>query len=672
MKLKGKILIPVLLLVAVGMSVMAVFLFVKARAELRLAVDMQLELVSEELVIILDQYLLEEQSNVAVFSGQPVFRDLLLNGSGGKEANDELRRIMGIKPEYENLALLGADGTVISCNDPAFLGVGLGDREYFKLGINGETNSSDVVKSRGSGNPVIVFAAPVYTGDDRSSVAGVFIATVDLSVFTGTYVDSITVGNSGYAYMLGADGVVLAHPSKEKVMAESYARYDFVQQIILEKKGHVSYDYDGITKTVGYDTSAVSGWILAVTADDHDIYSGIDKLRFFLTIMLIVALLVSAVVVLLIAHTIVKPIKHAVDFAGVIASGDLRASIGGVYLRRKDEIGMLANALQDMKDRLSDIVQQVSSASAMVSQGSEQLAVTAEQMSQGAAEQASTAEEVSSSIEEISASIRLNADNAAETEQIASKAATDAAAGGDAVADAVLAMREISDKIEIIDQIARNTNILSLNAAIEAARAGEHGKGFAVVASEVGKLAANSQKAAAEIMELVSKSANTAENAGHMIADIVPGIRKTADLVQEISATSVEQNTGAEQISQVMMQLDQVIQQNAAASEESSSMSEELSSQADALMELMSFFSIGMSTAAAAQQPREFSAPAPSAAGSGSAGRLDSPPAAAAKAQTSSGGRDASKQSGGERLQPAGTAARGGARDQIDDEFMEF
>ena len=218
--------------------------------------------------------------------------------------------------------------------------------------------------------------------------------------------------------------------------------------------------------------------------------------------------------------------------------------------------------------------------------------MTAGQIAQGATEQASTAEQVSASMEQIGVSIRQNSDNASHTERMAVKAAGEAEAGGTAVLDAVGAMNKISERIRVIEELARNTNMLSLNAAIEAARAGESGRGFAVVATEVGKLAASSQAAANEILELATESVAKADHAGEKIMTIIPDIRRTSDLVQEISATSLEQNTGAQQVNTVMVQLDQVIQQNAAAAEESSSMSEELSSQASKLMEMIDFFKI--------------------------------------------------------------------------------
>lgn len=231
------------------------------------------------------------------------------------------------------------------------------------------------------------------------------------------------------------------------------------------------------------------------------------------------------------------------------------------------------------------IVMSIMKGAGNVASGSQQLSATSEQMSSGASEQAAAAEEASSSMEEMAATIKQNTDNAAQTQSIATKVAEDANVGGEAVNRTVKAMRDISDKISIIEEISRQTNMLALNAAIEAARAGEHGKGFAVVADAVRKLAERSQAAAAEISNLSSTSVEIAENAGNLLNRIVPEIQKTSDLVREINAASNEQNIGAEQINQALQQLDSVIQQNASASEEMASTSEELAAQAEQLQE---------------------------------------------------------------------------------------
>lgn len=239
---------------------------------------------------------------------------------------------------------------------------------------------------------------------------------------------------------------------------------------------------------------------------------------------------------------------------------------------------------------ISRVVDVIRATVDQVSTGNQEISATAQQMSQGASEQASSAEEVSASIEEITATIKQNTDNSITTEQISRKVAIDADVGGKAVMESVTAMTAIAGKIGIIDEIARQTNLLALNAAIEAARAGEAGRGFAVVASEVRKLAERSQRAAGEITELSRSTVDATTKAGELIQRIIPDIKHTADLVQEIAAASREQSAGTEQIETAISQLDTVIQQNASASEEMASMAEELSSQSGQLREAMMFF----------------------------------------------------------------------------------
>jgi methyl-accepting chemotaxis protein len=249
--------------------------------------------------------------------------------------------------------------------------------------------------------------------------------------------------------------------------------------------------------------------------------------------------------------------------------------------------------INDMIKKLQDLVLYVSNTSDSIAQASQEMSSSSQMMSEGATEQASSAEEVAASMEQMTANILQNTENAQQTERLTTKVVADLMEGSKAVNETVISMKDIASKISIIGEIARQTNLLALNAAVEAARAGENGKGFAVVAAEVRKLAERSQVAAAEINELSRNGVTISEKSGKLFEMLVPDIQKTSKLVQEISASSVEQNSGVEQINSALQQLSNVIQQNASTAEQLAASSEQLSSQADQLRETVNKNSMG-------------------------------------------------------------------------------
>ena len=287
-------------------------------------------------------------------------------------------------------------------------------------------------------------------------------------------------------------------------------------------------------------------------------------------------------------NALVAAMNEITAAAEEISNGNLTVDI-----RERSPQDKLMQALSAMVGGLTRTVSEIRVIAGEVSSASQSISTASVQVSKGASNQAAAAEEASSSMEQMVSNIKQNADNAQQTDKIANKSAKDAQESGKSVLEAVAAMKEIADKISIIEEIARQTNLLALNAAIEAARAGEHGKGFAVVAAEVRKLAERSQKAAGEINQLSTTTLRVSEKSGEMLDKLVPDIQRTAELVQEITAASKEQDTGAEQINKALQQLEQVIQQNASAAEEMASTTEELTGQSDQLVSALSFFRTG-------------------------------------------------------------------------------
>ncbi|NLR73177.1 methyl-accepting chemotaxis protein [Novosphingobium sp. ERN07] len=412
----------------------------------------------------------------------------------------------------------------------------------------------------------------------------------------------------------GINDMVSGHIAVKKkamacVKAFGEGNFDAPLEQFPGKKAFINETIETLRANLRAITSEIQGLIVAAT--EGKLSERGDDLRFVGDF----SSLISGINGMLDATLL--PIEEGNRILAKLGAGDLGER---VEIECRGDHKKMRDAINALVDNLRAFASNVSQAATDVADGSTQMAASSQQLSEGATEQAASAEEASASMEQMAANIKQNADNAAQTEKIARQSSKDAELSGIAVDKAVSAMRTIAEKISIVQEIARQTDLLALNAAVEAARAGEHGKGFAVVASEVRKLAERSQSAAAEIVSVSADTVKAASEAGEMLGKLVPDIRRTAELVSEISAACREQDIGASQINEAIQQLDKVTQQNASASDQISSTSDSLASRADELQEAMAFFQLDTAATPAVRArsapPRKANAAKPSRAAS--------------------------------------------------------
>lgn len=585
---KNKLLLTTLPIITVIMGALIVLSYLMASNTIMSQNEHYLEQMVQKTVDELAFWLEEREREILLLSQEQLFADAG-RGERVQEAQERLISYHQRSPMYEALFLANTDGVILACSDENVIGLDVAKIPEYTINITkarqGEIWISEVGKSPASGKPVSLITAPIVHHDEFVGIMG---TPIELNYFSERKIRSQKVGEDGYLTIVDRNGAVLAHPQQEYIFDLNIAQFDFGNEMLSQEQGQIFFKWEGVGKMMKFQTYAPKGWLVAAVISKDELFKTIRYMRGISIVLGVGAMLfISLAIWIITAKSLIAPMEQAVEFVKKVAQGDLSETL---QISRRDEVGILSEAMNQMVLKLREMATAVKRSCDKVTSSSQQLNASAEQLSQGSSEQASTAEQVSSAMEQIAANSRQNTENALQTEQIALQVVKDAREGSKAVAETVIAMKEITRKILVIEDIARQTRLLSLNATIEAARAQEHGKGFAVVASEVRALAENSRIASEKINEMARSSVKMAEIAGETLNKLVPNIEKTANLVQEISAASKEQDAGAEQINKAMQQLDMVIQQNVSTSEETAVMAETLNAQAEILQSMIKFF----------------------------------------------------------------------------------
>lgn len=558
LSLRNRFLIPTVLAVILGTCILTTVSYLKSSSAIEKSTQGQLTLVLDSTRKNINGAMSGFKQLVNDWKDDEVFRAAVQGKPeepAAKSACDRLAAIIKNFPQFERVNIVNRLGNAVASSDQRALNIDFADRTYFKEALNGKFNVSEVMIGKTTGNPVAMISAPLKF---HESIVGVLTAVLDIKHFGDDYIDTVKIGEKGYAFMFGRDGLMLANPDRSLNNKFNLNETEFGRQMLAGKQGLVVYKDKGEEKIAAYTQPEQLGVTICVVADAGEVFAPVHNIRSINIVLSVSMVFFTGLIVLLIAKSITNP------------------------------IGKTTLTLMGAADQ--------------VTQGSNSVSSSSQQLAEGASEQAASIEEISSSLEEMASMIKQNAGNASHANQLMNEAKDVIARANGSMGDLIKSMGDISRAseetskiIKTIDEIAFQTNLLALNAAVEAARAGEAGAGFAVVADEVRKLAMRAAEAAKNTANLIDdtvkrikEGSEVAVRTNSEFARVEDSSAKMRELVGEIAAASTEQSQGIDQISKAVGEMDKVVQQNSANAEETASASEEMSAQAEHMKEFVS------------------------------------------------------------------------------------
>ncbi|WP_051957844.1 bacteriohemerythrin [Desulfobacter vibrioformis] len=576
---KHKIILPVFILLIAGLGGLALISSSKAKSALQNNMMSQLVKTSQSTVVTMDAWVEDRTKDIETWRTMEICRDTFKPGTQGEAAREntnqlftEWRQRYGF---YEALNIADSTGEIISGSPASIIGkINVKDRYYFKQAMAGQTQISDILQSKVSGNPIFVISSPIKIG---SAVHGILFAVVDLQVFSAKFTDPVKIGEKGYAYLINNNGMVVAHPDKSKINRLNLAQTEHGRQIINGNNGCLAATVDEKAVHKAFAHSSKINIIAVVQSDDEEMFAPITALTRFNLIISVLIILFAIAVVWIMASRIVRPINATVAALKDISEGDGDLT-QRIAIQSRDEIGELAKWVNTFIARLNKIIVHIGIDSETVSASAEELLSVAEFMLEDSESLTGKSEAVASAAGEMSQSMNsvaaaseqaagnlasvtdsagqmkqnLNqvAENCEKARIITRTAAETVNAATSKVARLGTSARDITRVTEVITDIAEQTNLLALNATIEAARAGEAGKGFAVVAGEIKGLAAQTADATMDIKQRIKEIQNSSKATVQEVEQITQVISDVSRIVSEIAEAIEEQSGYASQVAE--------------------------------------------------------------------------------------------------------------------------